>query len=265
MAKAPRPQAMPSDISRKMIVTSFGSSTGVRNLTMLAAPAMPNARASELPMMIIIIAPETHSRICACCIARPVGPIGGARRMHRGHEHADQRGGDQLDQRDERLGARRRRGREARTRQRQRHRGSRPAASAARRRPAPRTARRRPAPSRPGPSAGHASAPRRSCRRRRTRDRAWRPRGSSERRDTDRRCGRSRRAAAPRCAPAPAPARRGCRWSAPDADRRAGRSTRSRKSACTRCSNSSAGPPATSPSCGDSTTRRPTASWVTVM
>ena len=64
---------MPSDISRKMMVTSFGSSTGVRNLTMLAAPAMPNARASELPMMIIIIAPETHSRICACCIARPVG------------------------------------------------------------------------------------------------------------------------------------------------------------------------------------------------
>jgi hypothetical protein len=30
---------------------------------MPAAPAMPNARASELPMMIIIIAPDTHSSV----------------------------------------------------------------------------------------------------------------------------------------------------------------------------------------------------------
>ena len=62
---------MPRPISRNRIVTSFGSSTGVRNRMMLAAPAMPKARASELPMMIIIIAPDTHSRICACSIARP--------------------------------------------------------------------------------------------------------------------------------------------------------------------------------------------------
>ena len=48
------------------MVTSFGSSTGVRNRTMPAAPAMPNARASELPMMIIITAPDTHSSSCAC-------------------------------------------------------------------------------------------------------------------------------------------------------------------------------------------------------
>ena len=48
------------------MVTSFGSSTGVRKRTMPAAPAMPNARASELPMMIIIIAPDTHSSVCAC-------------------------------------------------------------------------------------------------------------------------------------------------------------------------------------------------------
>jgi hypothetical protein len=33
---------------------------------MLAAPAMPKARASELPMMIIISAPATHSSTCAC-------------------------------------------------------------------------------------------------------------------------------------------------------------------------------------------------------
>ena len=52
------------------MVTSFGSSTGVRNRMMLAAPAMPNARASELPMMIIIIAPDTQSSVCACSIAR---------------------------------------------------------------------------------------------------------------------------------------------------------------------------------------------------
>ena len=59
---------MPRPISRNRIVTSFGSSTGVRKRMMLAAPAMPNARASELPMMIIIIAPDTHSSVCACSI-----------------------------------------------------------------------------------------------------------------------------------------------------------------------------------------------------
>ena len=53
------------------MVTSFGSSTGVRKRMMLAAPAMPNARTSELPTMIIIIAPETHSSVCACSIDRP--------------------------------------------------------------------------------------------------------------------------------------------------------------------------------------------------
>ena len=52
-------------------MTSFGSSTGVRNLMMLAAPAMPNARARVLPMMIIIIAPDTQSSVCACSIVRP--------------------------------------------------------------------------------------------------------------------------------------------------------------------------------------------------
>ena len=50
----------------KSTVMSRASSTGVRNRMMLAAPAMPNARASELPMMIIISAPDTHSSTCAC-------------------------------------------------------------------------------------------------------------------------------------------------------------------------------------------------------
>ena len=47
-------------------VMSRASSTGVRKRMMLAAPAMPNARASELPMMIIISAPgdaEQHLRL----------------------------------------------------------------------------------------------------------------------------------------------------------------------------------------------------------
>ena len=48
---------------------SFGSSTGVRNRMMLAAPAMPNARAIDPPMMIIISAPDTQSSTCACSIA----------------------------------------------------------------------------------------------------------------------------------------------------------------------------------------------------
>ena len=52
---------------------SFGSSTGVRNRMMLAAPAMPKARAIELPMMIITIAPDTHSSTCACSIDRVSG------------------------------------------------------------------------------------------------------------------------------------------------------------------------------------------------
>ena len=41
----------------------LGSSTGVRNLTMPAAPAMPKARATELPMMTITMAP---GHTCAC-------------------------------------------------------------------------------------------------------------------------------------------------------------------------------------------------------
>ena len=69
-AKAPSPADMPRPISRNRIVTSFGSSTGVRNLMILAAPAMPNARARELPMMIIIMAPDTQSSVCACSIER---------------------------------------------------------------------------------------------------------------------------------------------------------------------------------------------------
>ena len=55
---------------------------------MLAAPAMPNARASELPMMIIISAPDTQSSICACsidrlpcAIARPTGLCTAVTRM----------------------------------------------------------------------------------------------------------------------------------------------------------------------------------------
>ena len=43
------------------MVMSRASSTGVRKRMMLAAPAMPNARTSELPMMIIISAPDTQS------------------------------------------------------------------------------------------------------------------------------------------------------------------------------------------------------------
>jgi hypothetical protein len=46
-----------------MIVMSFGSSIGVRKRMMLAAPATPNARATELPMMIMTIAPATHRSI----------------------------------------------------------------------------------------------------------------------------------------------------------------------------------------------------------
>ena len=72
-ANEPSPAAMPSAISRKRMVTSLGSSTGVRKRMMLAAPAMPNARARLLPMMIIIIAPDTHSSVCACSIERASG------------------------------------------------------------------------------------------------------------------------------------------------------------------------------------------------
>jgi hypothetical protein len=39
--------------------------TGVRNRMMLAAPAMPNARTSVVPMMNMISAPETHGNTCA--------------------------------------------------------------------------------------------------------------------------------------------------------------------------------------------------------
>ncbi len=67
------PQAMPSPISRKSTVTSFGSSTGVRKRMMPAAPAMPKARASELPMMIMMSAPDTASSTCACSIERLSG------------------------------------------------------------------------------------------------------------------------------------------------------------------------------------------------
>ena len=52
------------------VVASFGSSTGVRNLTMLAAPATPNARARLLPMMSIIKAPATHRSTCDCASDR---------------------------------------------------------------------------------------------------------------------------------------------------------------------------------------------------
>ena len=214
---------MPSDISRKMIVTSFGSSTGVRNLTMLAAPAMPNARASESPMMIIIIAPETHSRICACCMARPVGrsvALGACTAVTRMPMSA------------------------AATSLTSAMNGCVASASAAH-------------PGRPGRSLGIAgqrpaeSAPdqRRTQHRPRARpdqvpaqfvllrgiDRvvddehmnpASKLRGSTAPPGTDRQCGTSRRAAEPRCARAPGPGRRGCRSSAHDAGRPAGRSSR---------------------------------------
>ena len=64
-ASAPRPAAMPRPIRMNRIVMSRASSTGVRKRMMLAAPAMPKARARELPMMIIIIAPEMQSSTCA--------------------------------------------------------------------------------------------------------------------------------------------------------------------------------------------------------
>ena len=82
-------------------MTSLGSSTGVRNRMMLAAPAMPNARASELPMMIIIIAPDTQSSVCACSIERAA--VARRRLMDGGDEQADQRRGDELQELDERL------------------------------------------------------------------------------------------------------------------------------------------------------------------
>ena len=71
---------------------------------MLAAPAMPNARASELPMMIIIIAPDTHEQRLRLLHRR------GARSRAAGWwmavtSSADQRGGDQLEELDERLAA----------------------------------------------------------------------------------------------------------------------------------------------------------------
>ena len=66
---------MPSPIRMKSTVMSRASSTGVRNRMMLAAPAMPNARASELPMMIIISAPddtEQHLRLFERRIRRAI-------------------------------------------------------------------------------------------------------------------------------------------------------------------------------------------------
>ena len=61
MPYEPTPQAMPSPISRKSAVPSRGSSIGVRNFTMLAAPATPNARGSESPIIAIVRAPATQS------------------------------------------------------------------------------------------------------------------------------------------------------------------------------------------------------------
>ena len=63
------------------MVTSLGSSTGVRKRMMPAAPAMPNARTSESPMMIIIIVPDTQSkRLSLLHRGRPI-----ARLMNRCH------------------------------------------------------------------------------------------------------------------------------------------------------------------------------------
>ena len=73
IGSAPMPQAMPSPMSRKRTVTSLGSSTGVRKRMIPAAPAMPKARASELPMMIMMRAPATASSTCACSIDRFIG------------------------------------------------------------------------------------------------------------------------------------------------------------------------------------------------
>ena len=64
---------MPSAISTKRTAASRGSSTGVRNRMMLAAPAMPNARGRELPISIIVNAPATHSSTCACSMERLSG------------------------------------------------------------------------------------------------------------------------------------------------------------------------------------------------
>ena len=60
---------MPRPISRNMTAASRGSSTGVRNRTRLAAPAMPKARASESLMSTIISAPDTQSSTWAWCMA----------------------------------------------------------------------------------------------------------------------------------------------------------------------------------------------------
>ena len=104
MAKAPRPQAMPSDISRKMIVTSFGILH--RRPEPDDAGGAGNAeRARER------VADDDHHHRAGDAeqdlrvLHRAAGgPVVRRGRMNRRHQHADQRGGDQLDQRDERLG-----------------------------------------------------------------------------------------------------------------------------------------------------------------
>ena len=68
---------------------------------MPAAPAMPNARASELPMMIIIIAPETQSSVCACSSERGRSRLTGWCTAVTSAPISDR--GDQLGQLDERL------------------------------------------------------------------------------------------------------------------------------------------------------------------
>ena len=95
-ANAPTPAAIPSPISRKRITTSFGSSTGVRNRMMLAAPrcrtrARLNCRDhhhhrtgyTEQDLRL------PHQQIHRCI--RHVGP------MHDRHNDADERRGGELE------------------------------------------------------------------------------------------------------------------------------------------------------------------------
>ena len=108
MGRAPMPQAMPSPISRNSTVTSLGSSTGVRKRMMPAAPAMPNARASELPMMIDDERPRYRQQHLGL-LHRPVHrPVALVQLLDTGDEDGDHGRRQQLDQLGERIAPRRR-------------------------------------------------------------------------------------------------------------------------------------------------------------
>ena len=93
---------MPSPIRMNSTVMSRASSTGVRKRMMLAAPAMPNARASELPMMIIISAPDDTQQHLGLLERRIGRAIRLVVALHDGHDHADDRRDDELRQLEER-------------------------------------------------------------------------------------------------------------------------------------------------------------------